>query len=708
MLFLGHGLIGTSQIHATQRKCHEADSIAMSVFKNMHRANSKRHANGEKADSPVIITTASKMFPISETLHSEQEAFFVYSRSNGEEGFVIVSGDDRLPPVLAYSNDNSFTSDNLPPAVRYWLECYTQEYTVLNNSCNSSTYPEEETTDHATERQGVSPLLNNTMWGQGNPYNLLCPTTNEGGRCVTGCVATAMAQGMAYHQWPLCGQGRISYLSQKNAIMVDFDLSQHPLHWDKMLSTYTQGKYSSEEAYAVAELMAGCGASVFMDYGTDASGAFQHDMLKALVRNFDYDPDGAFLQREMFSTPEWHRILINELEAGRPVNYAGQSQTDFGHSFVIDGYQQGNYIYPYYHLNWGWNGSCDGYYLLTNLLPTDNRGNMAVNSPFSTGQEMLIGVKPDDGISHNGSMIWADNIRVLMARLHPGEATTLNIGKLVNLSYRTFSRPISVILSDSLGNAYRVGETALEQLPFLSETDSISIPVHIPYEMPSGPYSVSLAYTPRQGEGMPSAVYHEKPIQVYILQNSEYGKDTPVLCASEISVHEDNESPDQYSLALYEVYNYSDEPFTGKVQIELFSLSDRSSTVIGEYVETGLIEAKEVRQRAIEFPLSQLLSIQKGNYLLYVSVSDDSGRYQGHIMHFDFQNTSDDPEEYYLEVSADENTVTVGDVVIHRNTAAIEGIGTRRAKGQTFSIGGIVTSPSQKGVFITNGVKKIR
>ena len=705
MLFLGHGLIGTSQFHAKQRRCYEADSIAISMFKSMHRTNSKRHAHSEKADSLVITTTASQMFPMSEAQCSDQEAFFVYTRSNGREGFVIVSGDDRQPPVLAYSNDNFFISDNLPPTVRYWLECYKQEYTLLNSS---NTYPEEEITNYITPRQGIPPLLNNTMWGQGDPYNRLCPTTNEGGRCVTGCVATAMAQVMAYHQWPFCGQGRISYQSQKNAIMVDLDLSQHPLHWDKMLSTYIQGKYSSEEANAVAELMAGCGASVFMDYGTDASGAFQHDMPKALVRNFGYDPDGAFLQREMFSTPEWHRILINELEEGRPVNYAGQSPTDYGHSFVIDGYQQGNYIYPYYHLNWGWNGSCDGYYLLTNLLPTDNRGNMAIGTPFSTGQEMLIGVKPDDGISHNGSMVWASNIRVLMARIHPGEATILNIGRLANLSYRTFNCPLSVILSDSLGNAYRVGETVLEQIPFFSETDSISIPMHIPHDIPSGTYSVSVAYTSRQGEGMSSAVYSEKPIQIYVLQNSEYGKDTPVLCASEMSVHEDNETPNQYNLALYEVYNYSDEPFTGKVQIELFSQSNLTSTIIGEYVETGLIEAREVRQRAIEFPLSQILSIRKGNYRLYISVTDDSGHHQGHIMHFDFQNTSNDPEEYYIEVSADENTVTIGDVVIHRNTAGIENIETRRAKGQTFSISGIVTSPSQKGIIINNGMKRIQ
>ena len=213
-----------------------------------------------------------------------------------------------------------------------------------------------------------------------------------------------------------------------------------------MKSSYT-GKYQNDEAASIANLMACCGASVMMDYSADGSGAYQYDLLRGLIRNFKYDSDAAYLIREYFSSVQWHTLLINELNEGRPVNYAGSSRTDGGHSFVIDGYQNPDTEtgIPYYHLNWGWNGRCNGYYLLSGLSPHDGAVSYVAEG-FHDGQEMLIGIKPDDYISSTERIMSSERIWTSASRIKPGGKMTLHVSGLVNFSYRAFEGELAVAL----------------------------------------------------------------------------------------------------------------------------------------------------------------------------------------------------------------------------------------------------------------------
>jgi len=181
------------------------------------------------------------------------------------------------------------------------------------------------------DRKNIEPLLQ-TAWGQGSPYNLLCPVKN-GKHCQTGCVATAMAQIMHYHQWPAEG----------------YD-------WDNMQLTYKGGE-TEEQQLAVAKLIHDCGVAVNMDYGIYSSAAWEGDAAVALVRDFGY----AESVQEIFavfydSREEWENTIYNELAAGRPVFYGGMP-AGYLHQFVCDGYKDGKF-----HFNMSWPYKADGWY----------------------------------------------------------------------------------------------------------------------------------------------------------------------------------------------------------------------------------------------------------------------------------------------------------------------------------------------------------
>ena len=96
------------------------------------------------------------------------------------------------------------------------------------------------------------PAMLTTTWGQYAPFWNDTPT-KDGKQCLTGCVATSLAQILNYYKYP-------AQLSDGTVI-----------DWDNMLPSYEEGKYTDAQAAAVALLMARCGEVVNMQYGTDVS-----------------------------------------------------------------------------------------------------------------------------------------------------------------------------------------------------------------------------------------------------------------------------------------------------------------------------------------------------------------------------------------------------------------------------------------------------
>ena len=332
-------------------------------------------------------------------------------------GFVIVSNDDTNAPVVGYSEQEA----NLDaPELLWYLNAANQALLSRTASATAS-----------ENKEPIEPLLK-TRWGQDTPYNNLCPTERENANVIypTGCVATAMAQVMYYHQYPEKGTGNITYSFQDRILSADFNNTYY--QWRLMTPTYKKGQYSDESALAVATLMYQCGVSIKMQYNVGGSGAFSYNAATALRKNFGYHENLQIHYRDYYTAKEWINKVYNELKVGRPIIYTGVDENNGGHCFVVDGYDQNNFV----HVNWGWDGVNDGYYDIALLNPSGNK--------FSQGQTMLTGVdKPTANIEHHSEIVTDDNFKVTKLG---SSKLLINDGKYANLSDQDFTGLLGVVL----------------------------------------------------------------------------------------------------------------------------------------------------------------------------------------------------------------------------------------------------------------------
>ena len=303
------------------------------------------------------------------------ESFYVFNRS-GNNGFVVASGSDLTSPIIAYSDNGCFQPDSMPEPVDNWLQGIAEQIYRAEGMAlpfKGRRQPEDI----------VSPLIS-TRWYQIGPYNLRCPVIG-GYNCLTGCVATAMAQVLNYYQWPQNPVPFIEEYTTDHGIRVDA-LEPTTFKWDKMKPAYAYNE-TGEEADAVAELMRYCGQSVKMDYSLSSSAASLSP--EALTRYFDYSQTVRSVSRNNYNTLQWEQLILNELKAGRPVIYSAGD-----HTYICDGYD-GN---GYFHINWGWGGKSDGYYLLSILNPDEdsNAGEPGGNG-YNLWQHAMIGIQPNHG-----------------------------------------------------------------------------------------------------------------------------------------------------------------------------------------------------------------------------------------------------------------------------------------------------------------------
>jgi len=311
-------------------------------------------------------------------------AVYVFD-SEVSEGYLVVSADDVATPLLGYGDTGKVSSDDMPAQLRWWLGQYASEIEyaqshepVMTVSTSQWNAPDEFTP--------IEPLCA-TRWDQSSPYNNMCPLVN-GQRAVTGCLATALAQVMKYHNWPERGRGQISYSDNYGAQRtMNFDVA---FDWDNMLDSYTSSATAVQKS-AVAQLMKACGYSVRMSYSADASGASDAYVVSALTNYFDYDKSARNLRRSYFGLAEWQRMIYDNLRNVGPVLYCGQA-VEGGHAFVCDGYSSDGY----FHFNWGWSGMYDGYFLLTALNP-EGQGIGGFAGGYNYMQSITLGIRKNTG-----------------------------------------------------------------------------------------------------------------------------------------------------------------------------------------------------------------------------------------------------------------------------------------------------------------------
>ena len=321
------------------------------------------------------------------------------------DGFVIVSGDDRTTAILGYADSGSIHEDDMPDGLRYLLQGYEEQMANIPD--------EVEAPLQTSSRAPIGPLIK-TNWNQGNPYNNLCPMI-DGEHVVTGCVATSMAQVMFYHKCPAtdCSCAPIPAYSTNtlNSAKEEIELAIPALgatsfDWKNMISNYESGDNvvgTAEEQLAVAKLMQYCGSSIEMMYGLKNNGgssAYNEAIPFALKTYFGYDGGISHAYRKNYSYAEWIDLIYSELVASRPVILGGQAAGG-GHSFICDGYDTNDHAGAdgdYFHMNWGWGGSSDGYFLLSVLQPWEQGiGGSSTLDGFSFGQDVVYGIQPPVG-----------------------------------------------------------------------------------------------------------------------------------------------------------------------------------------------------------------------------------------------------------------------------------------------------------------------
>lgn len=342
-------------------------------------------------------------------LDDAQQTPCVYIFNSEGGGFVVMAANNSVLPILGYSTDGHFDAENIPSNMAAWLATYRDAVSDIAAGANERAYPTMEGAWQqlldaepvaASREVVVGPLLS-TTWSQSPYYNNLCPGTGSN-KAVTGCVATAMGQIMRYWQWPTQGHGHHSYVANYAQYgYADYgsqyaDFGSATYNYNAMPNALTSSS-SSTQVGQIAQLLYHCGVSVNMMYGPNASGANSENVPAAMQNYFGYK-SSTFQYKNGESA--WVNGLKAQLNADRPVYYSG-SGDDGGHAFVCDGYDEDNY----FHFNWGWQGSYNGYFAVSNLNPGSYE--------FNTYQGAIFNLEPDPcypypDIAITGNTVMAD------------------------------------------------------------------------------------------------------------------------------------------------------------------------------------------------------------------------------------------------------------------------------------------------------------
>ncbi len=324
------------------------------------------------------------------------ETVYIFSRG-ADNGFIVTSADDLLPALLGFSDNGTFCYESSSPAFKWWIGQYSQEAEAILSTNQKLEKTSEESVNAElishdssmmkTPRTEIVPLLH-SEWNQTQPFNNDCPMIG-GNRAVTGCVATAMAQVMNYHKYPEIGTGYNSY--EWNGQELSYDFGSHAFDWANMLNNYKNGVGTEIEKAAVANLLYACGVSINVQYGLSESGAYDSYVPYALANYFGYDKNVRFTARVFHTNEEWENMIYSELCSNRPVILGGSNDRGMGHEFVCDGFKD-----ELYHINWGWGGLSDGYFLLSDLSP-DEQGTGGGTSGYNSEVHLIYNIKKPDG-----------------------------------------------------------------------------------------------------------------------------------------------------------------------------------------------------------------------------------------------------------------------------------------------------------------------
>lgn len=389
--------------------------------------------------SPGAARTLKKA-PARHAAPDSPQAYYIYNSAGG--GYVIVAGDDRLGTVLGYSATGSINPDEAPDGLLGLLGLYERAYEAV------SAMPENTATAlQGTPSVVVKPLLGEIEWGQDSPFNTMTPTYTSAGKTAnyyTGCVACAATQIMRLYGYPQQGTGSKTYTDPLSKQTLSADFGSTVYDWANMPAAVPASP-TAAQTQAYSTLAAHMGVALEMQY--EAAGSGTYDMLVpyALRNYFGYDAAVRSHYRSYYSSSEWIGIIKDELEAGRPVFYGGTSDTGTGgHAFVIDGYDSADYM----HVNWGWYGRSNGYFMLNHLDPT-SLGEGGGAGGYNLNQDMVTGIQPARSGSARDYSLYGG---VRLSFDGPFGNTFNAMTYLENIDVEPFTGRVEALLIDADGN----------------------------------------------------------------------------------------------------------------------------------------------------------------------------------------------------------------------------------------------------------------
>ena len=288
--------------------------------------------------------------------------YYVFNVSNGE-GFVIVAGDDRVKPILAYSTTGCFDPSHVSKGFQFTLDAFREEIQYIREHNLSATpdimaewrsVSENGSLNRGRQARAVVGPLCQALWDQDSPWNSLCPEDplGPGGHVYAGCVATAMGIIMKFHDWPNHGTGShtdnyASYAGQTA------NFGETDYHFELMPNTL-DSLSTEEDYYYIAQLLHHIGIGVDMIYSPYGSVTISGMVGGAFRGYFRYNCDVYREKDPNYNNEQWAQMLKDGgLDEHLPLYYSGDDDNGAtGHAFVCDGYDENDY----FHFNWGFSG----------------------------------------------------------------------------------------------------------------------------------------------------------------------------------------------------------------------------------------------------------------------------------------------------------------------------------------------------------------
>lgn len=584
-LWLIGGLLCCMSIWA--RTPEQAACVASEFLSSRNTPAVRRMQQAEKADA----VTAPVAIAYTQTQADNEPAVYVF---NGEEGFVLVSANDDTRAVLGYSDNGRFDATDIPENMQFWLQMYADELAryeankpVLKAGQVALTRSKRAA---ATTYPTIAPILGNVEWGQGTPYNNLCPTVG-GERSVTGCVATAISQIMYVHKYPTKGTGSKTYTSESNNLKLSVNFGATTYDWENMLPYYSNN-YNSTQANAVATLMYHVGVAADMDYDPDGSGAASSVALANLGTYFDYDKGIQTLPKDYMKEEDILNAIVADLEIGHPVYVSGATKNQEGHAFVCDGMQSNGYL----HINWGWDGMSNGYFALSALDPEQQgTGGSASDMAFTEGVEVFTGIQPDKGGAAT-PLVTVKNLTMTSdTEISRNAKVAVSLDEFTSSGMATAAGMLSYYvydISDNLVATVPIGTFELSTGYYYQEP--IAISAAIPNSVVNGSYEMEVGYTDDADVIQPILVKGKGIVRFPMTVTSSTitfgeetgsggGGETQVAAITGIDVTNVDES-NVWEIDLYSSYFWSDYESDNEVLLRFRLNSGSATSVVGSYV----------------------------------------------------------------------------------------------------------------------------